>query len=592
MIRTILLSLFVSVPVLTIASEPVRWSADSTQSSVVATHGKAGIGTGIDGKSWLLNGQTVLTPQDANSVLEAGEYSLVVWVNPYRLSSDQQIIAAKNRYSLDEREWSLMLDRNHRFSLYVHQNGWQTISGPVPELGHWYQLCVVIKPDQAELYVNGERSGSLKLDRPVQPTAAPLTFGGVNDDGIIRQTWHGAIDEVELRPQAISADEVKASYHPASSVHDVPKPPPPFPLWDEHSPLAQADDLPEVASVDFQVIKKWDKPRDGYTFLHGVALARHQGKLFASIGHNKGDENTVTEEAQFRVSEDEGKTWGPLQVIDAGAEENLAVSHGVFLSHGKTLWAFQGAYYGRMDNIHTRAYRLKESTGEWEPMGVIIEQGFWPMNQPVRMDDGNWIMPGFLGRRYSGDDVFPAAVAISRGEDFTQWDLVKIPVERTIDRMWGESSLWVDGPTVFNVARYGGDAKALFAKSDDYGRTWSPSGISNLPMATSKPAAGVLSNGQRYLVCTTAAGNGGNRSPLTIAVSRPGENVFCKVFVIRRSMNGDAPGESAKRLSLSYPCAMEHDGKLYVGYSNNGGRRANQNSAEMAVLPLESLQIP
>jgi hypothetical protein len=111
-------------------------------------------------------------------------------------------------------------------------------------------------------------------------------------------------------------------------------------------------------------------------------------------------------------------------------------------------------------------------------------------------------------------------------------------------------------------------------------------------MATSKPAAGVLSNGQRYLVCTTAADNGGKRSPLTIAVSRPGENVFAKVFVIRRAMNGDAPGESAQSLSLSYPCAMEHDGKLYVGYSNNGGRRANQNSAEMAVLPLESLQIP
>ncbi|WP_047812702.1 LamG-like jellyroll fold domain-containing protein [Rhodopirellula islandica] len=592
MIRTLLLSLFVSVPVLTVASEPVRWSADSTQSSVVATHGKAEIGAGIEGESWLLNGQTVLEPQGARDVLETGEHSIVVWVNPYRLDSGQQIIAAKNRYSLDEREWSLMLDRNHRFSLYVHQNGWRTISGPVPELGHWYQLCLVMKPDQVELYVNGQLSGSVKLDRPVQPTDAPLTLGGVNDDGIARQTWYGAIDEVQLMPRALSSKEVAASYHPVGLVHDIPTPPPPFPLWDENSPLAPANDLLEVANVDFHVIKKWDKPRDGYTFLHGVAFAWHQGKLFASIGHNQGDENTVTEEAQYRVSEDEGKTWGPLQIIDAGDEDNLAVSHGVFLSHGRTLWAFQGAYYGRMDNIHTRAYQLDDSTGKWKSLGVIIEQGFWPMNQPVRMDDGNWIMPGFLGRRYSGDDVFPAAVAISRGADFTQWDLVKIPVEPSVHRMWGESSLWVDGPTVFNVARYGGDAKALVAKSDDYGRTWSSSAISNLPMATSKPAAGVLSNGQRYLVCTTAAKNGGKRSPLTIAVSRPGENVFSKVFVIRRSMNGGAPGESAPSLSLSYPCALEHDGKLYVGYSNNGGRRANQNSAEMAVLPLESLQVP
>ncbi|EMB17844.1 cycloinulo-oligosaccharide fructanotransferase [Rhodopirellula europaea 6C] len=592
MIRTILLSLFVSVPVLAIASEPVRWSADSARANVVATHGKAELCAGIEGESWFFNGQTVLEPQDARDVLKSGQYSLVVWVNPHRLNAGQQIIAAKNRYSLGEREWSLMLDGNRQFSLYVYRNGWRTISGPEPELGNWYQLCMVMKPESAELYVNGERAGSLKLDRPVQSTDAPLTLGGVNDDGNIRQTWNGAIDEVQLLPSALSPEEVAASYHPVDSVHDVPVPPQAFPLWDENVSLGRADDLPEVANVDFHVIKKWDKPRDGYTFLHGVSLAWHKGKLFASIGHNKGDENTVTEEAQFRVSEDEGKTWGPLEVIDAGDEGNLAVSHGVFLSHDETLWAFQGAYYGRMDDIHTRAYRLNDSTGEWKPLGVIIEHGFWPMNQPVRMDDGNWIMPGFLGKRYSGDKVFPAAVAISHGNDFTRWDCVKIPVDSFIHRMWGESSLWVDGSTVFNVARYGGDAKALVSKSDDYGQTWAPSRVSNLPMATSKPAAGVLSNGQRYLVCTTAAANGGKRSPLTIAVSRPGENVFAKVFVIRRSMNGNAAGESAASLSLSYPCALEHDGKLYVGYSNNGGRRANQNSAELAVLPIESLQVP
>ncbi|MFG0267355.1 MAG: LamG-like jellyroll fold domain-containing protein [Rhodopirellula sp. JB055] len=592
MIRTILLSLFVLNPVLAIGSEPIRWSADSAQANVVATHGKAALCAGIEGESWLFNAQTVLEPQGAHDVLKSGEYSLVVWVNPYRLNAGQQIIAAKNRYSLGEREWSLMLDRNHQFSLYVYRNGWQTISGPEPELGHWYQLCMVMKPESAELYVNGERAGSLELDQPMQSTDAPLTLGGVNDDGNIRQTWNGAIDEVQLLSKALSPEEVAASYRPIDLVHDVPVPPQPFPLWDENVSLGRAEDLPAVANVDFQVIKKWDKPRDGYTFLHGVSLAWHKGKLFASIGHNKGDENTVTEEAQFRVSDDEGRTWGPLQVIDAGDEENLAVSHGVFFSHDETLWAFQGAYYGKMDDIHTRAYRLDDSTGEWKPLGVIIENGFWPMNQPVPMDDGNWIMPGFLGKRYSGDKVFPAAVAISHGDDFTQWDWVKIPVDSFIHRMWGESSLWVDGSTVFNVARYGGDAKALVAKSDDYGRTWSPSKVSNLPMATSKPAAGVLSNGQRYLVCTTVAANGGKRSPLTIAVSRPGENVFAKVFVIRRSMNGNAPGESAGSLSLSYPCALEHDGKLYVGYSNNGGRRANQNSAEMAVFPIDSLRIP
>ena len=68
-------------------------------------------------------------------------------------------------------------------------------------------------------------------------------------------------------------------------------------------------------------------------------------------------------------------------------------------------------------------------------------------------------------------------------------------------------------------------------------------------------------------------------------------NQFSKVFVIRRSRHDGKLGESADRLKLSYPCAMEYDGKLYVGYSNDGGRNGNHNSAELAVIPIKSLTV-
>ncbi|MCP4953363.1 MAG: exo-alpha-sialidase, partial [Proteobacteria bacterium] len=348
--------------------------------------------------------------------------------------------------------------------------------------------------------------------------------------------------------------------------------PAPFPIWKSGVALAKAEELPEIRNVDFHVIKKWDKNSDGYTFLHGVALEQHKGKLYASFGHNKGAENTVSEEAQYRVSEDGGRTWGALKVIDAGGEPDLAVSHGVFLVHQGALWAFQGAYYGKMKRIHTRAYRLNQKTSKWEKHGVVVKDGFWPMNQPEKMADGNWIMPGLAAGPYSNKGIFHAAVAISHGNNLTKWDFVKIPVAKNVKAMWGESAIFVDGKTIFNIARYGANPMALVAKSEDFGRNWSPSTVSNLPMTTSKPAAGVLSTGQRYLVCTTAKGNGGKRTPLTIALSEPNENRFSKIFVIRRSRHDGKPGESADRLSLSYPYAMEHDGNLYVGYSNNGGR--------------------
>ena len=59
----------------------------------------------------------------------------------------------------------------------------------------------------------------------------------------------------------------------------------------------------------------------------------------------------------------------------------------------------------------------------------------------------------------------------------------------------------------------------------------------------------------------------------------------------RRGEQSDKPSESKECLSLSYPFTIEHDGRLYVGYSNNGGRRGNLNSAEMAILPIESLRL-
>ena len=56
-----------------------------------------------------------------------------------------------------------------------------------------------------------------------------------------------------------------------------------------------------------------------------------------------------------------------------------------------------------------------------------------------------------------------------------------------------------------------------------------------------------------------------------------------------RPLRSQGPGDVADNASLSYPYAIEHEGKLYVGYSNSGGRRGNHNSAELAVIPVREL---
>lgn len=367
-------------------------------------------------------------------------------------------------------------------------------------------------------------------------------------------------------------------------------------IWDGAQALPKAADLPVLEGVEFRVIKRYEFDRDGYRFLHGVALAWHQGRLYASFGHNQGGENTDTEEARFCASDDAGKTWSAVATMDAGQEPGVGVSHGVFLAFQGRLWAFHGAYSGTMQKVHTRAYLLDETSGTWQGRGTVIAGGFWPLGEPQRMANGNWIMAGIrVGQGH------PAAVAISRGDDLLKWDLVVIPAAADLGSMWGESGVIVEGSRITNIARYGKEPLALVATSADFGRNWTPSRRSNLPMATSKPCTGMLSTGQRFLICSTSADGGARRSPLTIAVSRPGESLLGTVLVIRHAEFPGGPGESHPKASLAYPCAIEHGGKLYVGYSNNGGNAGrkgqgrelwNNNSAELAIIPLASLAAP
>ena len=584
--RTILHALAATLLFATRAAA-AHWPLDDAQAAVVV-HGKVKTAAGAVGPSLVLDGDSVIELKESAALNRGAEgFTFSVWFNPYAPKDGQQVIAAKTRYSSNERQWTLTVEPNGMLKAFIQQTGWSTISDAEPlQAGHWHLATLSISADKAVLYRDGKRIGETELKKPLPATQAPITLGGIVDAGVLKQTLSGAVDEVRFEPRVLSAEEVAASYKPVTATHEVPKSlVSDTPLWDERVPLLKAAELPVLKGVEFHVIKKRAPDTDGAKWTLGVGLAWHKGRLYASYGFNLGDENTPTEEAHVKVSEDAGKTWSAPVVMDHG-EGNLGVSHGVFLSHGGNLWAFMGAFYDHFQRTHTRAYLLDETTGQWQAKGTVLNDGFWPMQEPQKMDDGNWIMSGARvakGYDFSGD---PPAVAISHGDDFTKWDLVVLPVDRRLRSVWGESTVIVTGRQITNISRYGGKPLALIATSDDFGRTWTTALPSNLPMATSKPYAGTLSTGQRYLACTTTADTGGKRSPLTIAVSKPGESVFSKVFVIRRSIFPEGPGVSSERADFSYPYAIEHDGKLYIGYTHKS-HAAN----ELAVVPIDSLRI-
>lgn len=562
------------------------WSLDEPAADTWIVRGAVTPAAGVAGQSLVLDGESLIELKDSAS-LGSGEFTVSLWFNPYDLKGGQQMLVGKNRYSRDERQWGLILEPDGRLNAYLHQGGWRTISCAEPiKAGAWHRVTLAVAADKAALYLNGKPVGEAPLATPIAATEAPITLGGIWDAENLRQAFHGALDEFAVQPGVRTSEEIAASYRPVTTTHEVPASAARLPLWDAAKPMPKAAELPQAAGAEFHVIKKERPDKDGANWTLGVGLAWHKGRLYASYGFNQGHENTPTEEAHVKVSEDGGKTWSAPVVMDDG-EGNLGVSHGVFLSHEGKLWAFMGAFYDKFRRTHTRAYVLNETSGEWEKCGVVVDGGFWPMQEPQRMADGNWIMSGARVDRGDGDQSAVPAVAISHGDDFTKWDLVAIPTAPGLGKIWGESTVIVEGPRITNLSRYGKKALALLSTSEDFGRTWTPSMPSNLPMATSKPYAGTLSTGQRFLVCTTTADTGGRRSPLTIAVSKPGETLFSKVFLIRPSVFDGTPGVSDARADFSYPYAVEHEGKLYIGYTHKS-HAAN----ELAVVPVASLQVP
>lgn len=183
-------------------------------------------------------------------------------------------------------------------------------------------------------------------------------------------------------------------------------------------------------------------------------------------------------------------------------------------------------------------YVLDETAEKFRFCGIAMEERFWPMCEPILMENGNYIMAGI----YVASDYFSSentsAVAISHGSDVLHWDMIKLEYSENV-KVWGECSVIVNGSHISLYCReYSRKLKALYA--------------------------GKLSTGQHYLICSCAEGIR-ERNPLTIALTKKGEESFSKILMI----DGRNPYENAAHqptndvymITLRYclvPCLSSH----------------------------------
>lgn len=397
------------------------------------------------------------------------------------------------------------------------------------------------------------------------PDAVIVAEGGHEARGLVADIGFYSADAEQTLVKAVRALEQNVR--------------PPFALWDEGVPFPTRESLAFPGGATDVMVHR--AGADGYNFLHDSAIVQHQGNLYAAWYNCPQGEMVGASLIRGRRSQDGGRTWSGVETIASDVrKQGIMYVPVAFLSHGGTLYAFITNMKGGPDLVHDcEVFVLDEKTNTWISRGFVAGP-FLPNCAPQRLTDGNFIMAGRMADQPGQKPTIPA-VAISRGADFARpWTLARLLPTGKLAEGHGipcpETTVLVEGRELTALVRRE-NANSLVFFSHDHGRTWSDPCEHNFPMAPSKIYAGLLSTGQRYLLCNLPTSR--RRDLLVIAVSRPGEKTFVKMWKVR---DGYAPDLKAGP-EWSYPCAVEADGKLYVVYTSE------KHHCAMTVIPVESL---
>ena len=80
-----------------------HWALDRLDAEGLDVYGQLSSARGVKNSSVLFEGNSLITVADSASLASQNTgFTLLFWVNPHSLHHAQQIIIAKNRYSLNE----------------------------------------------------------------------------------------------------------------------------------------------------------------------------------------------------------------------------------------------------------------------------------------------------------------------------------------------------------------------------------------------------------------------------------------------------------------------------------------------------------
>jgi hypothetical protein len=350
-------------------------------------------------------------------------------------------------------------------------------------------------------------------------------------------------------------------------------------LWPSNRPFPRAEELGRPAGQRDVLVEGSDS--DQFRFLHDPAIVVHQGELLAAWYNCPEQEIVGASLIRGRRSRDGGRSWSTLEVIAADRDHK-----GIFyvpvqlLSYGGTLYAFVGKMEGGHDLIRQCAvFVWDEDRRTWNERGEIADL-FLPNCAPVRMADGNFILAGRVAAAAGSKPLIPA-VAISEGDRLTaRWKVVRLRAAALLPGQHPETTLWLKGRELTALVRNSLEPRPFMYVSHDFGRSWYEAPEHPFGAGTSKLYAGRLSTGQCYVLFNYPLPKM-SRAVLALGITSPGGSTLAKLWKVR------SPTSAGPKWSC-YPCAVEHDGKLYIVYTmqHSGPRECG-----LSIIPVASLNV-
>lgn len=135
------------------------------------------------------------------------EYTFAAWIKLFQNPSEWEIIASIGEKGFDQ---IISVQPNLLNIGSFHQGSHlaKNIHAPLPSLNEWHQIVSIRTRDSIFLYVDGEIATKDKVEGPMLPTNK-LTIGSRSS---YEYGFNGAIDDVKVYKNALTAHEVKALY--------------------------------------------------------------------------------------------------------------------------------------------------------------------------------------------------------------------------------------------------------------------------------------------------------------------------------------------------------------------------------------------